>query len=223
MATRRTESDTILVVGLGRFGGQIAHSLVRLGHDVLAVDEDGNVVQHWSDRLTHVVEVDATDEDALRQLGVADVRRAIVAIGADIEASVLSVLALTDLDVEEVWAKAITAKHGKILAAVGADHVVYPEAAMGERVAHLIASEMLDFIEFDDGYAMAKVQAPTEAIGRTLGDSRLRSKYGVTVVAVKMTGSDFTYARPETMVYGGAQLIVAGRTSDVERFAATTT
>lgn len=223
MVTSRPESETILVVGLGRFGGQIAHSLVRLGHEVLAVDEDGSVVQHWSDRLTHVVEMDATDEDALRQLGAAELRRAIIAIGSDIEASVLSVLALTDLDVDEVWAKAITAKHGKILAAVGADHVIYPEAAMGERVAHLIASEMLDFIEFDDGYAMAKVQAPTEAIGRTLGDSRLRSKYGVTVVAVKMTGSDFTYARPETMVYGGALLIVAGRTGDVERFAATTT
>jgi trk system potassium uptake protein TrkA len=100
--------------------------------------------------------------------------------------------------------------------------VIYPEAAMGERVAHLIASQMLDFIEFDDGYAIAKVQAPSEAIGRTLAESALRSKYGITVVGVKMTGSDFTYARPETMVYGGAVLIVAGKTPEVERFAAVT-
>jgi trk system potassium uptake protein TrkA len=214
--------DSILVVGLGRFGGQVAASLVRLGHEVLAIDQDDTLVQHWSDRLTYVVQADATDEAALRQLGVGELHRAIVGIGTDIEASVLTVLALTEIGVREIWAKAITAKHGKILSAVGADHVIYPEAAMGERVAHLIASQMLDFIEFDDGYAIAKVQAPAEAIGRTLAESALRGKYGITVVGVKMTGSDFTYARPETMVYGGALLIVAGKTPDVERFAAVT-
>jgi trk system potassium uptake protein TrkA len=219
---RKTSTDSVLVVGLGRFGGQVAASLVRLGHEVLAVDEDEQIVQKWSDRLTHVVQADSTDEEALRQLGVGDLQRAIVGIGTDIEASVLTVLALTEVGVRDIWAKAITAKHGKILSAVGADHVIYPEAAMGERVAHLIASQMLDFIEFDDGYAIAKVQAPAEAIGQSLADSALRSKYGITVVGVKMTGSDFTYARPETMVYGGALLIVAGKTPDVERFAAVT-
>ncbi|MGH3678819.1 MAG: potassium channel family protein [Natronosporangium sp.] len=219
---RRTPTDGILVVGLGRFGGQVAASLVRLGHEVLAIDQDDAIVQRWSDRLTYVVQADSTDEDALAQLGVADLRRAIVGIGTDIEASVLTVLALTEIGVRDIWAKAITAKHGKILSAVGADHVIYPEAAMGERVAHLIASQMLDFIEFDDGYAIAKLQAPEEAIGRTLAESALRSKYGITVVGVKMTGSDFTYARPETVVYGGALLIVAGKTPEVERFAAVT-
>lgn len=214
--------QSVLVVGLGRFGGQVAASLVRLGHEVLAVDQDQGIVQKWSDRLTYVVQADATDEDALRQLGAGSLRQAIVGIGTDIEASVLSVMTLAEIGVREIWAKAITAKHGKILAAVGAHHVIYPEAAMGERVAHLLASQMLDFIEFDDGYAIAKVKAPTEAIGRSLADSKLRSKYGITVVGVKMTGSDFTYARPETMVYGGALLIVAGRTADVERFSAVT-
>jgi trk system potassium uptake protein TrkA len=222
LADHEKSTDSILVVGLGRFGGQVAASLVRLGHDVLAIDQDEQIVQRWSDRLTYVVQADATDEDALQQLGVGDLRRAIVGIGTDIEASVLTVLALNEIGVRDIWAKAITAKHGKILSSVGADHVIYPEAAMGERVAHLIASQMLDFIEFDDGYAIAKVQAPAEAIGRTLAESALRSKYGITVVGVKMTGSDFTYARPETMVYGGALLIVAGRTPEVERFASVT-
>jgi trk system potassium uptake protein TrkA len=215
----RTPTDGILVVGLGRFGGQVAASLVRLGHEVLAIDHDEQIVQRWADRLTYVVQADSTDEDALQQLGVGDLHRAIVGIGTDIEASVLTVLALNELGMRDIWAKAISAKHGKILSAVGADHVIYPEAAMGERVAHLIASRMLDFIEFDDGYAIAKVQAPAEAIGRTLAESALRTKYGITVVGVKMTGSDFTYARPETVVYGGALLIVAGKTPEVERFA----
>ncbi len=215
-------TDSVLVVGLGRFGGQVAMSLIRLGHEVLAIDEDEHIVQRWADRLPYVVQADATDEHALQQLGVADLHHAIVGIGTEIEASVLTVLTLNDLGVREIWAKAISAKHGKILSAVGADHVVYPEAAMGERVAHLIAITMLDFIEFDDGYAIAKVRAPAEAIGRSLGQSQLRSKYGVTVVAIKMTGADFTYATPDTMVDRGAQLIVAGRTHDVERFAAIT-
>jgi trk system potassium uptake protein TrkA len=149
----------------------------------------------------------------LRQLGVAELRRAIVGIGTDIEASVLTVLALSDLGVNEIWAKAITAKHGKILSAVGADHVIYPEAAMGERVAHLIASKMLDFIEFDDGYAIAKVQAPTEAVGKTLSESQLRTRYGITVVGVKMTGSDFTYARPDPVLVSFGVLVDRGFSS----------
>jgi trk system potassium uptake protein len=217
-----TDTDTVLVIGLGRFGGQVAASLARLGHEVLAIDQSEQIVQRWSDRLAHVVQADSTDEHALKQLGVGEIQRAIVGIGTDIDASVLTVLALNDLGVREIWAKAITAKHGKILDAVGADHVIYPEAAMGERVAHLLTGRMLDFIEFDDGYAIAKVRAPGEAVGRTLAESALRTRYGITVVGVKMTGSDFTYARPETMVYGGALLIVAGETAKVQRFSAVT-
>ena len=222
MADNGRQTDSILVIGLGRFGGQVAASLVRLGHEVLAIDESQQIVQRWAEKLTHVVQADSTDEEALRQLGVGEFRRAIVGIGTDIEASVLTVLALTEIGVREVWAKAITAKHGKILSAVGADHVIYPEAAMGERVAHLITGQMLDFIEFDDGFAIAKVRAPSEAVGKTLGESALRTKYGITVVGVKMSGADFTYAQPQTMVYGGALLIVAGKTPEVQRFASVT-
>ena len=218
MANDRGQIDGVAVIGLGRFGGQVAASLTRLGHEVLAIDEDEHIVPRWSDRLAQVVQADSTDEDALRQLGVADLPRAIVAIGTDIEASVLTVLALTELGVKEIWAKAITSKHGKILASVGANHVVYPEAAMGDRVAHMITGRMLDFIEFDDGYAIAKVRAPKEAIGKTLAESALRTKYGITVVGVKMTGSDFTYARADTVVDRGALLIVAGKTPQVQRF-----
>jgi trk system potassium uptake protein TrkA len=214
--------DSVAVIGLGRFGGQVAASLVRLGHEVLGIDESPKLVQTWADRLTHVVQADSTDEDALRQLGLPDFRRAVVGIGTDIEASVLTVLALNDLGVKEIWAKAITAKHGKILTAVGAQHVIYPEAAMGERVAHLITSRMIDFIEFDDGFAIAKTRAPREAFGRSLAEVGLRTRYGVTVVGIKETGRDFTYARPETVVPAGALLIVAGATPKVERFAAAT-
>jgi trk system potassium uptake protein len=214
--------DNVVVVGLGRFGGQVAASLVNLGHEVLGIDSDPHIVQDWSDRLTQVVEADATDTEALRQLGVQDFARAVVGIGTKLEASVLSVLTLSEVGVPEIWAKAINAKHGKILSAVGARHVVYPEAEMGERVAHLITGQMLDYIEFDDGFAIAKVRAPREAVGRTLADIGLRSKWGVTVVGTKLPGEDFTYARPETVVPQGCILIVAGDTTKVEQFAAVT-
>lgn len=222
MAKNSTSRGGIVVIGLGRFGGAVASSLVRLGHEVLAIDEDADLVQRWSDKLTHVVQADATDSDALRQLGIQDLGRGVVGIGTDIEASVLSVLALHELGVDEIWAKAITAKHGQILERTGAHHVVYPEAAMGERVAHLVTGRMIDFIEFDDGFAIAKTSTPREATGATLADSALRSKYGITVVGIKRPGTDFTYARPETMVERGDLLIVSGPTKLVEKFAALT-
>ena len=215
-------SDSVVVIGLGRFGGQVADSLVRLGHEVLGIDADIKLVEEWSDVLTHVVQADATDEEALRQLGVAEFDRAVVGIGTAIEASVLSVLSLTELGVHEIWAKAISAKHGKILTKVGAHHVVYPESAMGDRVAHLITTRMLDYIEFDDGFAIAKVRAPAEAVGKSLAEAALRTRYGVTVVGVKRAGEDFTYALPDTVVPRTSLLIVAGPTDQIQRFAATT-
>ncbi|MGN9913441.1 potassium channel family protein [Phytohabitans sp. LJ34] len=218
----RAGDNGVVVIGLGRFGGQVAASLVRLGHEVLGIDEDQRIVQSWSERLTHVVQADSTDEEALRQIGVPDFTRAVVGIGTDIEASVLTVLALAEIGITEIWAKAITAKHGKILSAVGANHVIYPEATMGDRVAHLITSRMIDFIEFDDGFAIVKTRAPADSVGRTLADSALRTRYGVTVVGVKQSGQDFTYARPETVVPPNAILIVAGTLTQVERFAAAT-
>jgi trk system potassium uptake protein TrkA len=104
------DPNSVVVIGLGRFGGQVADSLVRGGHEVLAIDENPKLVVHWSDRLTHVVEADSTDEEALRQLGIAEFGHAVVGIGTDIEASVLTVLALSELKVPLIWAKAISTK-----------------------------------------------------------------------------------------------------------------
>jgi trk system potassium uptake protein TrkA len=213
-------SDAVAVIGLGRFGGAVADSLIRLGHPVLGIDSDERLVQSFADRLTYVVAADSTDIEALRQLGVGNMGRAVVGIGTDLEASVLSVLALTELEVADIWAKATSRRHGMILSRMGATHVIYPEASMGGRVAHLITTKMIDFIEFEDGFAIAKVRAPAPIVGRTLTDAALRTRFGVTVVGTKSHGEDFTYARPETVVAPGALLIVAGPTDKVERFAA---
>jgi trk system potassium uptake protein TrkA len=179
---------------LGRFGSAVAESLIRLGHEVLAIDESSDIVQSLANQFTHIVQADTTSAGTLRSLGVAEFQRAVVGIGTDIEASLMTVLALSELGVPDIWAKALGPKHGRLLERTGAHHVIYPEAAMGERVAHLVTGKMIDFIEFDDGFAIVKTLAPRESHDRSLADSALRSKYGVTVVGVKRARTDFTYA-----------------------------
>lgn len=215
-------SAEVVVVGLGRFGSAVATHLTRLGHEVLAIDRSEELVQAWSDELTHVVQADATDPVALCRLGADEFEHAIVAIGEDIEASVLSVLALTEIGCKDIWAKAQQERHGRILERTGAHHIVYPESAMGERVAHMITGKIIDFIQFDDDYAIVKTAAPREAFGRTLAEAALRSRYGVTIVGVKRTDEGFAHATPDTMVQEGDLLIVSGRTGQVEAFAAIT-
>lgn len=215
---KRDTRVSVVVIGLGRFGTAVATSLVRQGQEVLAIDEQAELVQRWSDQFTHVVQADSTDEKALRQVGAAECDRAVVAIGTDIEASVLTVLALAEAGVPDIWAKAITRKHGKILERVGAHHVVYPESAMGERVAHLLTGQMMDYIEFDDEFSIARAPAPRETWDKTLAESTPRTRHGVTVVGVKRLGEDFTHARPETSIDRHDQLIISGPTDKVERF-----
>ncbi|WP_404861431.1 potassium channel family protein [Gephyromycinifex aptenodytis] len=215
---RKAVAESVLVVGLGRFGSAVASSLVGMDKEVMAIDSNALLVQRWSNELTHVVQADTTDEEALRQLGVASFDRAVVAIGSDIEASVLTVLALAEAGVQEIWAKAITSKHGKILERVGAHHVVYPERAMGLRVAHQIVGSMEDFMEFEGGYALARIAAPTITWGVPLGKSDIRSRHRITVVGIKKRAQGFSYADQETIPRAGDELIISGSVRAVEKF-----
>ncbi|MEV1009627.1 TrkA family potassium uptake protein [Streptomyces sp. NPDC049881] len=218
----RTASDgddqRIAVIGLGRFGSSLAEELMRRGWEVLGVDQDERLVQQHSDALTHVAVADCTDAEVLRQLGVHEFPSAVVAIGTHIEASILVTSNLLDEGVPNIWAKAISRQHGKILERLGAHHVVLPEHEMGERVAHLVTGRMLDFIEFDDDFALVKTVAPDVATGVPLGVSAVRTKHGVTVVGIKRPGQDFTHATAETVVEPGDVIIVTGRTQAVEAF-----
>ena len=209
----------VLVIGLGRFGAATAGQLARLDRDVLAIDEDAGLVQKWAERLTHAVQADARSVDALRQLGAQDFAIAVVAVGSSIESSVLITANLVDLGVRQIWAKAVSRAHGTILSRIGANHVVYPEAEAGERVAHLVSNRMLDYIQFDDDFAIVKMRPPRPLRGIPLGQSGLRSKYGVTVVGVKAPGLDFTYADTATVLHDDDLIIVSGTTADLERFA----
>lgn len=211
--------DSVVVIGLGRFGGAVAQSLVRMGHDVMGIDNDAEPVQAWADRLTHAVQADATNVMVMRQLGVADFRHAIVGIGDNLAASLMTLMALSELGTPDIWVKAMSEDHGRIAKRIGAHHVIYPEADMGERVAHLISGRMMDYIEFDDGFAIAKIHAPVATHGKTLAESTVRERYGVTVVGVKRAKEDFRHATPDTRVVAGDLLIVSGPTRKVEQFA----
>ncbi|MEJ7798684.1 MAG: TrkA family potassium uptake protein [Solirubrobacteraceae bacterium] len=218
----RNQGDGILVLGLGRFGGAIAETLVELGHEVLAVDSDQKIVQSYSGQLTHVVEADTTSEEALRQIGAQDFSCAVVAIGTNIEASILTVSVLVDLGVQTIWAKAISVPHGRILERVGATRVVLPEHEMGERVAHLVAGRALNYIEFEDGFALVETKPPREYVGKTLGQAGIRKKHGVTVVCIKRRGEDFSHATADTVLGAEDLLIIAGKSDLADRFAART-
>jgi trk system potassium uptake protein TrkA len=218
-SARSPQGGEILVIGLGRFGSSLATTLVELGHEVLGVDDDPVVVQEHAGLITHVVQADSTSVAALRQLGAGDFTSAVVAVGSDLEASVLSTAALVDLEVANIWAKAVSAAHGKILERVGAHHVVLPEHDMGERVAHLVTGRMMDYIALDKGFALVETRAPRELVGRSLGDAGVRARYGVTVVCIKPAGHGFTYATPDTVVCEGDVLLVAGATKQAEGFA----
>lgn len=218
MARKIAQERGVVVIGLGRFGKSLADELERDGVPVLAVDNDAKLVQDLAGRWTHVVEADATDLQAMQQLGVGEFSKAVVGIGNDLESSILTAFVLRRLGVNDVWAKAITTSHGEILTQVGVAHVVRPEHAMGKRVAHLVRGRMQDYIEFDDGYAIVKTAPPRSILGVTLEESGVRQKYGVTIVGIKAEGQDFSHATPTSVVREGDLIIVAGDRRKVEHF-----
>ena len=217
MVNIRSDSP-VLVIGLGRFGSATAAELDRLDHEVLAIEVHPARVQAWVDRVTHVVEADATSIEALKQLGAHEFGGAVLAVGDSIESSVLIAANLVDLGIPRIWAKAMSVSHGKILERIGVHHVIYPEREAGERVAHLISGAMLDFIEFDDNFVIAKLRPPQSMQGRSLSDAQVRSRYRITVTGVKRPGQHFDYATADTVIEERDLIIVSGQSQDVERF-----
>lgn len=219
MPKNRLYDEDVLVIGLGRFGAAAAIEMRRMGYRVLAMERDSEIAERFSSKLDHVVPSDASAPESLQQLHVKNFRVAVVAIGSSVESSLLAAGNLVDAGVPSIWAKAVTAEHARILGRIGVHHVVFPEADSGRRVAHLVNDKMRDYIQFDDDYAIVKMTPPQEMVGFTLGQSQIRSKYGVTVVGVKAPGEGFTHAVPDTKVGAHHSIIVSGPTELIERLA----
>ena len=217
--TQVNHQDSTLVIGLGRFGTAVAATLDRLGREVLAVEHNPNTVRQWSGRIP-LIEADATDMEALEQLGATEFGTAVVGVASSLEASVLITSNLVELGISQIWAKAISATHGRILHRIGANHVVYPEYDAGQRAAHLVSGRMLDYIEMEkNGFSIIKMRPPHELHGFTIGQSKVRSRYGVTIIGLMSPGEHFEYATPQTMVGAEDILVVGGDANLLEHFA----
>ena len=213
-----SSANAVAVIGLGRFGQSLALELMKDGAEVLGIDVREDVVQALNGQLTHVVAANATNEQVLRQLSVSEFDRVVVAIGSDIESSILVTSLLLRFSVPQIWAKAVSDAHGLILEQLGIPHVVYPEKDMGRRVAHIVLGSMQDFIEIDTDFAMVKTALNPEYEGTRLGDSGIRRKFGVTVSSVKHRDGAWQPATEDTVLTEGDIILVTGPTRKAERF-----
>jgi trk system potassium uptake protein TrkA len=177
---------TFAVIGLGRFGAAMATTLAELGHDVIGIDGDEQKVGAVADIVSMAVQLDATDERALRAAGIQDVDIAVVSIGEKIEASLLVVTVIKELGIKNIVAKAVTPLHGRILEKLGVTRVVFPEREMAVRLAHsLVIPNVLDYIELSGDYSIVEVPAPADFFGKTLREIGLRARFGLTTIAIK--------------------------------------
>ena len=213
------EPRDVLLVGLGRFGVALGEGLAEMGHQVLAIDTDAALVQRHANAFGHVVQGDSTDPRMLAQVGAADFDFAVVAIGTDLESSILTTAALADAGIGTIWAKATSDAHRRILERVGAHHVVMPEQEMGARVAHLVTGSMGDYLLFGEDFAIVETAAPTTIHGVTLAEARVRDTHGITVMAWKSGSGGYTYATAETALTEDDLILVAGPKNLVEKFA----
>ena len=217
-AGRAAQADSVAVIGLGRFGGSLALELEAQGTEVLGIDSSEEIVQSYNGLLTHVVRADSTKEEVLRQLSVHEFDRAVVGIGTDVEASILTTSRLLKFGKPVIWAKAISEPHAEILGQLGVENVIRPEHDMGKRVAHLVRGAILDYVEFEDNFVMIRTQPPVEARDRPLGVLGLRDQYGITIVAVKRPGGTWTHTTAQTVLYEEDQIIVQGPKDLAEGF-----
>jgi trk system potassium uptake protein TrkA len=207
-----------LVIGLGRFGSSITKTLIQNGHEVLAVDKDEQLVQEMASIATHALQADCTDESVLRELGVSNFSHGIVAIGEDLQASILTTLLLKELNVPKITAKARNEMHGKVLSKIGADHVVYPERDMGVRLGNQLSSDTLvDYIELSPDYNLAEILAPPAMNGKSLKQLDIRAKYGCTIMAIKKGQHINVSPKAEDAIHTGDILLIIGSNEDIRK------
>ncbi|SDH94505.1 trk system potassium uptake protein TrkA [Alteribacillus persepolensis] len=207
------------VIGLGRFGISVSTELYKLGHDVLAIDINEAKVNEIINDSTHSAVGDGTDERTLRNLGITNFDHVIVAIGDDIQASMLCTLLLKDMGIESVWVKAQSYYHHKVLDKLGADKIIHPEHDMGNRIAqHLVSEKVIDYIELSDDFSIVEIAAPPHMDSKTLLDLNIRARFGITILGIKR-GKDINISpMADDQIHKDDILIVIGHKNDLKRF-----
>ncbi|QTH40767.1 TrkA family potassium uptake protein [Cohnella sp. LGH] len=205
-----------IVIGLGRFGSSLVHTLIQNGHEVLAVDKDEQLVQDISGVATHAVQADCTDEGVLKELGARNFTHAIVAIGEDLQASILATLLLKELHIPKITAKAKNEMHGQVLIKVGADHIVYPERDMAARLGNQLSSDnLIDYIELSPVHNLVELKAPPAMNEQTLQQLNIRAKYGCTIMAIKKGVHINISPKAEDEINTGDILVIIGSNTDI--------
>lgn len=208
-----------VVIGLGRFGGSIVRELVKQGANVMAIDTDSERVDEFARIATQAVVADTTEEETVKSLGLWNFEHVIVAIGEDIQSSILTTLILKELGVQQITVKAQNDYHEKVLRKIGADHVIHPERDMGRRIANrMVSNDILDYLELSDEYSIVEIRANEKLSGATLIDLDIRAKYGVNIVAIKR--EDHILVSPQAIeeIRLNDVLIVIGSDVDIHRF-----
>ncbi|KAB8138598.1 TrkA family potassium uptake protein [Gracilibacillus oryzae] len=209
------------VIGLGRFGGSICRELSAEGMDVLAIDIHEDKVNEYKNIAAHAVIADTTDENVLKELGIRNIDHVIVAIGENIQASILTTLMLKEFGIKKITVKAQNDYHEKVLNKIGADHVVHPERDMGRRIAHsIISTNILDHLELSDDHSIVEVKAGKKMDGKTLLELDIRAQYGCNVVAIKEANEKSINVSPmaDQKLVRDDVLIVIGADKDISRF-----
>lgn len=215
---RIAETGSVVVIGLGRFGRELALELEATGTEVLGIDMGEEIVQNLNGQLTKVVRGDTTKMELLNQLSVGSFDCAVVSIGTDVQSSILTSSLLIQLGIPNIWAKAVNDAHGQILTQLGVHHVVYPEKEMGRRVAHLVRGAAMDFMEVDKEYAIVKMAPNSHLLNMSLGESDVRKKYGVSVLAVRREGTSWIPAESSTVLTEEDIILVGGQSRKAENF-----
>ena len=212
--------QSVLVIGLGRFGSAAARELMALGHEVLAVDIDESVVNDIAPDVTHAAQLDASDAKALRSVGAGEFNLAIVAISGATEASIFATMALKNLVVASIVAKAATELHGAILERVGADRVVYAEHEVGQRAAHSLSiPNVIDYLDVAPRFGLAKIRPPDHWVGRTIKDVDLAGRFTVSLIALRRGSEVLVNPQRDTVIAAKDELIVLGLDDRLERMA----
>jgi len=207
------------VIGLGRFGGSICRELAEQGMEVLAMDKNEDRVNEFASIATHAVIADTTDENILKSLGIRNFDHVIVAIGEDIQSSILTTLMLKEIGVNHITVKAQNDYHEKVLLKIGADYVVHPERDMGRRIAHYIVSNnILDYLELSDEYSIVEIKVNDLLAGKSLMELDVRAKYGLNIVAIKRGPEIIVSPQADDPLKKDDILIVIGADSDINRF-----
>lgn len=207
------------IIGMGRFGSSVAKSLSKAGFEVLAIDRSEARTQEVSHFATHALQAECTDEEALRAIGIRNFDVVVVAIGADIQSSILTTLILKEMGVPNIVVKASSDLHGKVLMRIGADKVIYPERDMGQRVAHhLISSNIIDYIEFSNDYSIVESKVSGSMIGSSLRQLDFRAKYNCNVIAQKVGEELIIPPSVDSPLKEGDILVVLGKNEDLQEF-----